>query len=254
MVHAHDLGDLVADREHGIERGHRFLEDHRDARAANVAHRPFVEREEVAAVERDLRCPARSRPGGATRRRIESAVTDLPQPDSPTSPTVSPARDVERDAVHGAGDAVLGVEVGAQVANGGAAAQPFSRWFGGRGREAIGCRVGGIVKLPRIEDVAQGVAEHVERPATVMTIARPGKNTTHQLPREEIRRRPGRSCPSSPSGLGTPMPRNESPASSTITLPTASVAATITGASDVRQHVSPEDPHVGAPSARAATT
>ena len=31
------------------------------------------------------------RPGGCTRRMIDSAVTDLPLPDSPTSPSVSPA-------------------------------------------------------------------------------------------------------------------------------------------------------------------
>jgi hypothetical protein len=29
-MHARDLGDLVTDGEHGIQRGHRFLEDHRD--------------------------------------------------------------------------------------------------------------------------------------------------------------------------------------------------------------------------------
>jgi hypothetical protein len=34
--------------------------------------------------------PGSIRPGGRTRRRRESAVTDLPHPDSPTSPTVSP--------------------------------------------------------------------------------------------------------------------------------------------------------------------
>jgi hypothetical protein len=32
------------------------------------------------------------RPGGRIRRRIESAVTDLPQPLSPTMPSVSPPR------------------------------------------------------------------------------------------------------------------------------------------------------------------
>ena len=37
--------------------------------------------------------PPTMRPGGlATRRRIESAVTLLPQPDSPTTPRVSPRR------------------------------------------------------------------------------------------------------------------------------------------------------------------
>ncbi len=31
------------------------------------------------------------RPGGGTSRRIDSAVIDLPEPDSPTIPTASPA-------------------------------------------------------------------------------------------------------------------------------------------------------------------
>jgi hypothetical protein len=37
-----------------------------------------------------MRLPRSIRPGGRIRRMIESAVTDLPDPDSPTSPTVSP--------------------------------------------------------------------------------------------------------------------------------------------------------------------
>ena len=36
--------------------------------------------------------PELMRPGGWTRRMIENAVTDLPLPDSPTSPSVSPER------------------------------------------------------------------------------------------------------------------------------------------------------------------
>jgi hypothetical protein len=39
-----------------------------------------------------MREPDSMRPGGSTRRSSDSAVTDLPQPDSPTIPTVSPAR------------------------------------------------------------------------------------------------------------------------------------------------------------------
>ena len=53
VVNPHDLGDLIADREHRIQRRHRLLKDHRDARAANPAHRLFVERDEILAVELD---------------------------------------------------------------------------------------------------------------------------------------------------------------------------------------------------------
>ncbi len=36
--------------------------------------------------------PEATRPGDGTSRRIENAVTDLPEPDSPTRPSVSPRR------------------------------------------------------------------------------------------------------------------------------------------------------------------
>ncbi len=46
--------------------------------------------------------------GSGTSRRIESAVTLLPLPDSPTSASVSPARTSKRDAVHRAHHALVG--------------------------------------------------------------------------------------------------------------------------------------------------
>ena len=57
---------------------------------------------DVAAVE------ARSRRAvGSSRRSSRRAVVDLPQPDSPTRPSVSPGCDVEGDAVHRAHGAHL---------------------------------------------------------------------------------------------------------------------------------------------------
>ena len=44
-------------------------------------------------------------------------ATLFPQPDSPTMPSVLPLLDVERDAVHGLDDAVVGLEVDLQVAD-----------------------------------------------------------------------------------------------------------------------------------------
>ena len=61
-VQRHRLGDLVADGQHRIERGHRLLEDHRDLVAAHVAHRLFVELQQIASVELD------SAAGDAARR------------------------------------------------------------------------------------------------------------------------------------------------------------------------------------------
>ena len=46
---------------------------------------------------------------------IDSAVTDLPQPDSPDDPERATAVDAEADAVHRPDRPVHDVEVGAQV-------------------------------------------------------------------------------------------------------------------------------------------
>ena len=47
LVQPDRLGDLLADRVHGIERGHRLLEDHCDLGAADPAHRPCTGAREV---------------------------------------------------------------------------------------------------------------------------------------------------------------------------------------------------------------
>ena len=53
-MRAHRLGDLVADGEDRVQAGHRLLEDHRDAVAADVAHLRERQIEQVPAVEHDL--------------------------------------------------------------------------------------------------------------------------------------------------------------------------------------------------------
>ena len=50
-MQAHRLGNLISDPHHGIERGHRLLEDHGDAISANFPHFVFVEIEKVGAFE-----------------------------------------------------------------------------------------------------------------------------------------------------------------------------------------------------------
>ena len=57
------------------------------------------------------------RPGRSTSRITESAVTDLPQPDSPTTPERAALRDLEVDAVDCAQEALARVEAGAEVLN-----------------------------------------------------------------------------------------------------------------------------------------
>ena len=78
--------DLLADREHRVERAHRVLED-----AGDLACR-------AAAAARRGEAPSRSRPWNVIapersalsgrRLRIDIAVTLLPEPDSPTRATV----------------------------------------------------------------------------------------------------------------------------------------------------------------------
>jgi hypothetical protein len=53
LVAAHDLGDLQADRQDRIERGHRLLLDERDLLAAHRAHLGGRQRQQVGAVEQD---------------------------------------------------------------------------------------------------------------------------------------------------------------------------------------------------------
>ena len=86
VVRAHRLGDLVADGEHRVQAGHRLLEDHRDAVAADVAHPREREIEQVLPVEYDL--AGGDAPRRGTRRITDSDSTDLPQPLSPTMPRV----------------------------------------------------------------------------------------------------------------------------------------------------------------------
>ena len=77
-VHARDLGDLVADGEDRVERGHRLLEDHRDAVAADrAACSRSSSVEQVACPRTRCALPGSMRPGGRMRRRSESAVTRL---------------------------------------------------------------------------------------------------------------------------------------------------------------------------------
>ena len=96
----------------------------------------------------------------AARGRIPiaaSAVTLFPQPDSPTSPSVSPGADVERDAVHRVDEAAARPEADAQVVDREQRrlAHVRPRSFG-----SIASRMASPMRL---------------NPITAMTIAMPGK-------------------------------------------------------------------------------
>ena len=57
------------------------------------------------------------RPVGGKRPMIESAVTLLPQPDSPTSPTVSPASTSNETPADGRHEALVGREARREVSD-----------------------------------------------------------------------------------------------------------------------------------------
>ena len=125
----------------------------------------LVERDEVLAVEMDLAAglDAAGRANEAEQRERGDRLAAARLADEPDRLA---GADLEADAVDRAGDTVLGVEVRAKVAN---AKERLSHSRDGvsAGRSRRGQRLRRLgpvrrVKLPRIEDVAQGVAEHIE--------------------------------------------------------------------------------------------
>ena len=93
VVHDQRLAHDVAHLHARVERAERVLEDHLHARAAAAASRA---RSSVVMSRPRTRCGPTV---GSSMRRTASAVVDLPQPLSPTSPSVSPRRTRERHAV-----------------------------------------------------------------------------------------------------------------------------------------------------------
>ena len=78
------LADLAADGEDRVERGHRLLEDHRDLRAANMAHLGFAELQQILISK--MTSPPTIFADSGSSRMIDSMLADLPDPDSPTMP------------------------------------------------------------------------------------------------------------------------------------------------------------------------
>ena len=118
-----DFHDLVADRVVVAERRHRLLEDERDLLAADRAHlRPLGRAPQgrsggaVGRPRASHTSPASIRPGRSTMPRMLRAVMLLPQPLSPTMPSVRPAN-VEAHAVDRAHHAFVETKIGLQVAD-----------------------------------------------------------------------------------------------------------------------------------------
>ena len=114
LVEPHRLGDLLADREDRVQRGHRLLEDHRDVVAADLRHRVLVERREVLAVEDDVRAglDAAGRVDELHDRERGDGLAASGLTDDAERAAL---RDREVDAVDGPDQAAVGLEPGAEV-------------------------------------------------------------------------------------------------------------------------------------------
>ena len=114
---AHDvLGDLRADRQHGVEAGHRLLEDHRDAMAAQALHLGLAQGRELTALEADrargdAAGPRRDQPQDRQRRHRLAAAQFAHDAQRLAG------RQIERHAIDGAHDTVQRVELGVEVAD-----------------------------------------------------------------------------------------------------------------------------------------
>src|SRR6185437_13244887 len=208
------LADLPPDSQHWIERRHRLLEDHRDLVAAHIAHRRFVEHEEVAPVEPDASADdAAGRIGNETHQRqrrhalAAAAFTDHRQGLA--------AVERERDVVDGAEQALPGEEHGLQ---------PFDLEHGRCSGRAHQLRSRGS-RMSRSASPSRLV------PKTARLMAMPGKITSQGAVRtysaaDSDSMRPQEGC-----GSGTPRPRKESDASVRMAEPSWAVASTMSGAS-----------------------
>ena len=115
LVAAQHLGDLEPDRVHRVERRHRLLEDHRHVAAADLAQGAVVEADDLAAA--DLDRAARRDAFSGSRPIIANAIVDLPEPDSPTIASTSPATRSNSAPIDGRVPRAVDPEVDVEVAD-----------------------------------------------------------------------------------------------------------------------------------------
>ena len=154
LMRAQGLGDLLADGEHRIERGHRLLEHHRDAGAADALH---------ARVRRGASGPApsnRTLPAGDARRRLRQQAHDGQRGDAlAAAGFADDAEDLARR------------EVEADTPRSRSPRRARSRNATVRPRSRAGSL---LHSQPRIEHVAQAVAEQIEAQHGRPSAATPG--------------------------------------------------------------------------------
>jgi hypothetical protein len=113
LVDDEGFGDLTPDAVCGLRRS-SDLEDHRDFVATNLAHLALVSESSERRAKRTS--PLSTLP---QRRRNQaltaSAVADLPDPDSPTTPSVWPASRSKGHAIHRLDDDTVRMKAHPQV-------------------------------------------------------------------------------------------------------------------------------------------
>ena len=109
------LGDLLADGEHRVERGHGVLEDHSDPVPANLGHLLFGQREQVAVAEKHA--PAADLPGWVDEPQDRERGHALAGAGLADDAEDLAGLDGEREAVHGFEQTGAQPEMSAQVLN-----------------------------------------------------------------------------------------------------------------------------------------
>ena len=161
-MRADRLGDLVADAVHRIEAAHRVLEDHRDPgrRAACAMRGSSSRRRSSPSSQTD---PPVGRTAGGSRPIAASAVSDLPEPLSPTIASVSPEFSDRLTSSTGRTRAGWRVDSQREVADLEQRAPRRAAERRGRAR-ADRCRRSTVRRRgARIERIAQRVAQQVHR-------------------------------------------------------------------------------------------
>ena len=195
-VLAQRLGDLLADREHRVERAHRVLEHAGDLAAAQ---RAAAARGDAASRSRpwNVIAAAGARRCRAAGCRIDIAVTLLPEPDSPTRATRRVLGHVEAHAAarpRRADDAVLAADaerdaqVGDREQRCGERAHSSPRSFG-----SSASRSASVMQRERGDE-----DRHEER--SPRRAATSGRGSARSAPRRA-------SCPSDTWSTPTPRPR-----------------------------------------------
>src|ERR1700694_1113072 len=209
------LGDLVSDPHHRIERGHRLLENHRNAISPDLPHPVLVEIEKIGSFE--LNRAADDPAGGVgdeahDRQRGHALAATGFAHDRQRLATA----DVERDVVDGLEQPRTREEHRPQPLD---VENRLLDWQLAHQPRCLGSRMSRSASPNRLV------------PNTARLMAKPGKITSQGAVRTYSAADPDSMRPRDGYGSGMPRPRNDSEASVRMVEPSWAVASTISGAS-----------------------